>query len=69
MFTSFRLPILIKKIPFTGLSKELTGVLLIKFALLGLLWWLFFAGHKTFIDDNKVASHFFSPASASEESL
>lgn len=37
-------------------SREITVALAVKFLLLGLLWWFFFAGHKQPVSDELVAN-------------
>jgi len=37
-------------------SREITMALAVKFLLLGLLWWFFFAGHKQPVSDELVAN-------------
>ena len=38
-------------------SKEITLALIIKFALFGLVWWLFFAGQKIHVDETRLSEH------------
>lgn len=38
---------------------EMMIALIVKFSLFGLLWWLFFAGHKIKIDEEKLTQRLF----------
>lgn len=38
----------------TSFNWEIASALLVKFVLLGTLWWLFFAGHKQVVDDTRI---------------
>lgn len=44
---------------FSSYSREITLALLVKFLLLGGLWWLFFAGNKQPVDDASMAGKLF----------
>ena len=37
------------------LSREIAAALVVKFCLLGLVWWAFFAGRKIVVDDGSIA--------------
>ena len=41
--------------PLSSYSREITLALVVKFVLLGGLWWLFFAGNKQPVDDAAMA--------------
>jgi hypothetical protein len=47
-------------------TQEITIALIIKFALFGLVWWLFFAGQKIHVDETSLSNrllgeHFTTP--------
>jgi cbb3-type cytochrome oxidase subunit 3 len=46
----------IKQHLLSSYSREITLALLVKFLLLGGLWWLFFAGNKQSVDDAAMAN-------------
>ncbi|NOT84486.1 MAG: hypothetical protein HOP02_06805 [Methylococcaceae bacterium] len=48
-----------KQTRFLSYGKEITFALLVKFLLLGGLWWLFFAGHKQPVDGAMLAKQLF----------
>lgn len=45
-------------------AKEITLALLIKFALFGLVWWLFFAGQKVPVNEVRLAQRLFAQDSS-----
>jgi hypothetical protein len=49
----------IKHQPLSSYSREITLALLVKFLLLGGLWWVFFAGHQQPVDEAMIASKIF----------
>lgn len=49
----------IKQPRFLSYGKEITIALLVKFMLLGCLWWLFFKGHKQSVDGDVIAAKLF----------
>jgi cbb3-type cytochrome oxidase subunit 3 len=67
MFASNRFPLIIKKITGCELSFgwEITLALVVKFLLLGGLWWLFFAGQKHPVNEASMASKLFDEQSSS----
>ncbi len=46
---------------------EIVIALTIKFTLFGLVWWLFFAGQKINVDEEKLTQRLFGSATLSEE--
>lgn len=48
-----------KHVRFLSYSKEITLALLVKFLLLGGLWWLFFSGNKQPVDGEVIADKLF----------
>jgi len=53
----------------TRFSYEMTLAIIIKFTLFGLMWWLFFAGHKIKVDEEKLTQRLFGSATLSEEKV
>jgi DMSO reductase anchor subunit len=51
----------------TSLSREILAALIVKFILLSGLWWLFFAGNKLPVDDQRVHTLFFNESEGSIE--
>ncbi len=49
----------IKQPRFLSYGREITIALLVKFMLLGCLWWLFFKGHKQPVDGDIIAAKLF----------
>jgi hypothetical protein len=49
-------------------SREITLALLVKFLLLGGLWWVFFAGHKQPVDEAIIAGKLFGEQRSSTHS-
>ena len=49
----------IKQPRFLSYGKEISIALLVKFMLLGCLWWLFFKGHKQAVDGDIIAGKLF----------
>ncbi len=49
----------LKQTHFSSYSREITLALLVKFLLLGGLWWVFFAGHKQPVDEAMIAGKIF----------
>jgi hypothetical protein len=49
----------IKHPRFLSYGREITIALLVKFMLLGCLWWLFFKGHKLPVDGDVIAAKLF----------
>ena len=49
----------IKQPRFLSYGREITIALLVKFMLLGCLWWLFFKGHKQPVDVDTIAAKLF----------
>ena len=49
----------IKQPRFLSYGREITIALLVKFMLLGCLWWLFFKGHKQPVDGDTIAAKLF----------
>ena len=54
---------------FTQFSWEITIAIIIKFTLFGLVWWLFFAGHKIHVDEKILTQRLFGAATLSEEKV
>ena len=48
---------------------EIVMALTIKFTLFGLVWWLFFAGQKIKVDEEKLMQRLFGSATLSEEKV
>lgn len=48
---------------------EIVIALTIKFTLFGLVWWLFFAGQKIKVDEEKLTQRLFGSATLSEEKV
>ena len=48
---------------------EIVIALTIKFTLFGLVWWLFFAGYKIKVDEEKLTQRLFGSATLSEENV
>ena len=48
---------------------EIVIALTIKFTLFGLVWWLFFAGQKIKVDEEKLMQRLFGSATLSEEKV
>ncbi|MEN9757683.1 MAG: hypothetical protein RL755_1870 [Pseudomonadota bacterium] len=48
---------------------DIVIALTIKFTLFGLIWWLFFAGQKINVDEEKLTQRLFGSATLSEEKL
>jgi hypothetical protein len=48
---------------------EIVIALTIKFTLFGLVWWLFFAGYKIKVDEEKLTQRLFGSATLSEEKV
>ena len=48
---------------------EIVIALTIKFTLFGLVWWLFFAGQKIKVDEEKLMQRLFGSATLSEEKI
>jgi hypothetical protein len=48
---------------------EIVIALTIKFTLFGLVWWLFFAGQKIKVDEEKLTQRLFGTATLSEEKV
>lgn len=48
---------------------EIVIALTIKFTLFGLVWWLFFAGQKIKVDEEKLTQRLFGAATLSEEKV
>lgn len=48
---------------------EIVMALTIKFTLFGLVWWLFFAGQKIKVDEEKLTQRLFGSATLSEEKV
>lgn len=46
---------------------EIVIALTIKFTLFGLVWWLFFAGHKIHVDEKTLTQRLFGSATLHEE--
>jgi hypothetical protein len=46
---------------------EMMIALIVKFSLFGLLWWLFFAGHKIKVDEEKLTQRLFGTATLNYE--
>jgi hypothetical protein len=54
---------------FTRFSWEITIAVIIKFTLFGLVWWLFFAGQKIKVDEEKLTQRLFGSVTLSEEKV
>jgi len=54
----------LKQTQFSSYSREITIALLVKFLLLGGLWWLFFAGNKHPVDEVSMAGKLFGERNA-----
>lgn len=54
---------------FNRFSCEMTLAIIIKFTLLGLVWWLFFAGQKVKVDEEKITHRLFGSGTLNEENL
>ncbi len=48
---------------------EIVIALTIKFTLFGLVWWLFFAGQKIKVDEEKLTQRLFGSVTLSEEKV
>ena len=48
---------------------EIVMALTIKFTLFGLVWWLFFAGQKIKVDEEKLTQRLFGSVTLSEEKV
>lgn len=55
----------IKHLHLSSYSREITLALVVKFLLLGGLWWLFFAGNKQPVDEAAMAGKLFGEQSSS----
>lgn len=53
----------------TNFSCEMTLAIIIKFMLFGLVWWLFFAGQKVKVDEEKLTNRLFGTATLNGEKL
>lgn len=58
-----------KTMRFNQFSCEMTLAIIIKFTLFGLVWWLFFAGQKVKVDEEKLTNRLFGSATLNEEKL
>ncbi len=54
---------------FNRFSCEISLAIIIKFTLFGLVWWLFFAGQKIKVDEEKLTQRLFGTSTLNEEKL